>query len=234
MRRKGTELDAQTILQLLQDGGLTVYPLTVGSIVALAILIERILRFRGLEKGARGLTKDTIEALVRRDLDTARSLCEKSKAPIANVYLEAMRWKNIALEDLQGILATSRQEITTDMKRGVWVIGTIGSLAPYVGLFGTVVGIMRAFQEMAAEGAGGFEVVAAGISEALVATAAGLFVAIVALAFFNYLQVRVGAITSTYTRSCERFVQALLYVESASTGSAPQGGEEMSGGVVPA
>jgi biopolymer transport protein ExbB len=227
-------LDAQTILQLLQDGGLTVYPLTLGSIVALAILIERILRFRGLESGARSLTKDTIEALVRRDLDTARSLCEKSKAPIANVYLEGMRWKNIALEDLQGILATSRQEITTDMKRGVWVIGTIGSLAPYIGLFGTVVGIMRAFQDMAAEGAGGFEVVAAGISEALVATAAGLFVAIVALAFFNYLQVRVGAITSTYSRSCERFVQALLYVESAAGATPQQGGEEMRSGVVPA
>lgn len=228
-------MDAQKVLELLQAGGLTVYPLAVGSIVGLAILIERVLRFRGLEKGARSLTKDTIEALVRRDLDTARSLCEKSKAPISNVYLEAMRWRNIALEDLQGILATSRQEISGDMKRGVWVIGTIGSLAPYVGLFGTVVGIMRAFQEMAEQGAGGFEVVAAGISEALVATAAGLFVAIVSLAFFNYLQVRVSAITATYARSCERFVQALLYVESAASGTPSQHGrEEMSGGFVPA
>jgi biopolymer transport protein ExbB len=145
-----------------------------------------------------------------------------------------MRWKNIALEDLQGVLATSRQEIASDMKRGVWVIGTIGSLAPYVGLFGTVVGIMRAFQEMAEQGAGGFEVVAAGISEALVATAAGLFVAIVALMFFNYLQVRVGSIASTYARSCERFVQALLYVESATQTPHSSGEEIPSGSFVPA
>jgi biopolymer transport protein ExbB len=111
------------------------------------------------------------------------------------------------------------------------VIGTIGSLAPYVGLFGTVIGIIRAFQDMAEHGAGGFEVVAAGISEALVATAAGLFVAIVALLFFNYLQVRVGVISATYARSCERFVQALLYVESA----APEAQGEASGGeLVPA
>jgi biopolymer transport protein ExbB len=228
-------LDAQTILQLLQDGGLTVYPLGIGSILALAILMERVLRFRGLETGTRSLTRNTIESLVRRDLDTARSLCEKSKLPISEVYLEAMRWKNIALEDLEGILATSRQEIASDMKRGLWVIGTIGSLAPYVGLFGTVIGIMIAFQDMAEHGAGGFEVVAAGISEALVATAAGLFVAIVALAFFNYLQVRVGGIASTYARSCERFVQALLYVESA-TPNPPTGGEEEipSGRLVPA
>ena len=227
-------MDAQTILQLLQDGGLTVYPLGVGSILSLAILVERILRFRGLETGTRSLTRTTIEALVRRDLETARSLCEKSRLPISNIYLEAMRWRNIALEDLEGVLGTSRQEIASDMKRGVWVIGTIGSLAPYVGLFGTVIGIMTAFQDMAEHGAGGFEVVAAGISEALVATAAGLFVAIIALMFFNYLQVRAGNIASTYARSCERFVQALLYVESAASPPDKGEGEIARGRLAPA
>ena len=222
-RRKGNELEAHTILALLQAGGLTVYPLGFASILSLTILMERIFRFRGLERGTRGLTRSTIEALVRRDLETARSLCEKSKLPISSIYLEAMRWRNIALEDLESVLGTSRQEAAVDMKRGLWVIGTIGSLAPYVGLFGTVIGIMRTFQEIAKHGAGGFEVVAPGISEALVATAAGLFVAIVSLAFYNYLQVRANNIASTYARSCERFVQALLYVESAV--SPPEAGE---------
>ena len=187
-------MDSQALLQLLQDGGLTVYPLGLGSILVLAILLERVWRFRGADRVTRALTRDTIELLVRRDVDGARSLCEKSKASISELYLEAMRWKNIALEDLEGILATSRHELTSDLKRGLWVVGTIGSLAPYVGLFGTVVGIIRAFQDMAAQGVGGFEVVAAGLSEALVATGAGLFVAIVALSFFNYLQVRATAL----------------------------------------
>ncbi len=209
-------MDSQTLLQLLQDGGLTVYPLGLGSILVMAILLERVWRFRGTDQATRALTRDTIELLVRRDVDGARSLCEKSKASISELYLEAMRWKNIALEDLEGILSTSRHEMTSDLKRGLWVVGTIGSLAPYVGLFGTVVGIIKAFQSMAEHGAGGFEIVAAGISEALVATAAGLFVAIVALLFYNYLQVRVGAISATYARSCERFVQALLFLEAAS------------------
>lgn len=222
-------MDAQQLLELLHMGRLTVYPLGVGSLLVLAIVFERIWRFRGIERGTRELTRESIEALVRRDVDTARSLCEKAKTPIADVYLEAMRWQNIALEDLEGILSTSRQELAQDLKRGLWVVGTIGSLAPYVGLLGTVIGIIRAFQAMAEHGAGGFEVVAAGISEALVATAAGLFVAIVALMFFNYLQVRVGAIASTYARSCERFVQSLLYLESS-----PSGEEVGSGDVVPA
>jgi len=95
-----------------------------------------------------------------------------------------------------------------------------------------VVGIIRAFQDMAIHGAGGFEVVAAGISEALVATAAGLFVAITALLFYNYLQVRVGAISATFARACERFVQALLYVEAA--GETMPATEAARGHVVPA
>ena len=208
-------MDATRILELLNQGGLTVYPLALGSVLALWILLERLWRFRGIDRATRQLTHETIEKLVRRDLAGARSHCEASKAHVAKIFLEAMRWRNIALEDLERVIATSRQEAAAGLKRGLWVVGTIGSLAPYVGLFGTVVGIIRAFQDMAEHGAGGFEVVAAGISEALVATAAGLFVAIIALLFFNYLQVRVGAIAATYARACERFVQALLYVEAA-------------------
>jgi len=224
-------LDASRILELLNQGGLTVYPLAMGSVLTLWILVERLWRFRGIAQATRKLTHETIEKLVRRDLAGARGLCEASKAPIAKIFLEAMRWRNIALEDLERVIATSRQEAAAGLKRGLWVIGTIGSLAPYVGLFGTVVGIIRAFQDMAEHGAGGFEVVAAGISEALVATAAGLFVAIVALLFFNYLQVRVGAIAATYARACERFVQALLYVEAAAE-AAPA--EANRGNLVPA
>jgi len=228
-------LDAKTVLELLQQGGLTVYPLTVGSIICLAILIERLWRFRGIDRSTRKLTRDTIECLVRRDLSGARSLCEKAKTPISEIYLEAMRWKNVALEDLERVLTTSRQEAAQELKRGLWVVGTVGSLAPYVGLFGTVVGIIRAFHDMAVHGAGGFEVVAAGISEALIATAAGLAVAIAALLIYNYMQVRVGQISATYARSCERFVQALLYVESASGPSAAGGSGEVAGGrLVPA
>lgn len=212
-------MDAQTLLKLLNDGGLTVYPLGLASILIFSIALERIWSFRGLEGGTRELTRQTIELLVRRDVQGARSLLEKSDTAISEVFLEAMRWRNIALEDLEGILATSRQELVQGMKRGLWVVGTVGSLSPYVGLFGTVVGIIKAFQDMAEHGAGGFEVVAAGISEALVATAAGLFVAIVALLFYNYLQVRVTALGAVYTRACERFVQALLFVESSAGGS---------------
>lgn len=226
-------MEAHTLLQLLQHGGLTVYPLALASVITLTILFERMWRYRGLENQTRSITRETIESLVRRDVDGARSACEQSETPVSKVFLEAMRWKNIAIEDLDRVLLTARQEAVTDLKRGLWVIGTIGSLAPYVGLFGTVVGIIRAFQSMAVEGVGGFEVVAAGISEALVATAAGLFVAIIALMFFNYLQTRANTLGTTYARSCERFLQALIFVETAASGGSNRA-EVQGGSFVPA
>ena len=216
-------MESGTLLELLWLGRLTIIPLGIASVIALAIFFERIWRYRGIADGTRSLTRDVIEALVQRDVDRAKAICTESKQPIAHIYLEAMRWKNVALEDLERVLATSRQEAAHDLKRGLWVVGTIGSLAPYVGLFGTVVGILRAFRDMAIEGVGGFEVVAAGISEALIATAVGLAVAIVALMFFNYMQTRAGALAAVYSRSCERFVQALLFVEASHDEEAADG-----------
>jgi len=208
---------------------MTNYPLIAGSFLVLWIVFERVWRFRGLADGTRELTRKTIDKLVQRDVESARELCEASDLPIARVYREAMRWRNVPLEDLERVLSTSRQEAAHELKRGLWIVGTIGSLAPYVGLFGTVIGIIRAFRDMAEHGAGGFEVVASGISEALIATAAGLAVAIFALLFFNYLQTRVGAIAGVYARSCERFVQALLFVEAS-----VEEGEVSDGELVPA
>jgi biopolymer transport protein ExbB/TolQ len=85
----------------------------------------------------------------------------------------------------------------------------VGSSAPFVGLFGTVVGILKAFQSMSMAGTGGFKVVSQGIAAALVATAAGLLVAIYAIIAYNYFVAKVGAIAIQYKVFCEEFLLAL-------------------------
>lgn len=207
-------MELNELLELLHQGRLTVYPLAVLSVIVFAIALERFWKYRGLDKDTRELTRKLVDTLIRRDLSAARTLCEAAKTPMAEVFGEGLRWRNIALEDLNEVLHTARQETLTELRRGLWFIGTIGSLAPYIGLLGTVVGIMVAFGAIASSGDAGFEVVSAGISEALIATAIGLLVAILALALFNYLQIRVGAISTTFARASERFVQALLFVEA--------------------
>lgn len=205
---------SEHLIELLIMGWISNIPLGIGSILTLMIFIERLWRFRGLEASARELARTVIDRLVVRDLDGARNACEESSSQLAETFQKALQWRNVALEDLERVMATSRAEIGAGLKKRIWIIGTTGSLAPFVGLFGTVVGIIRAFADMAEHGSGGFAVVAAGISEALIATALGLGVAIVALAFYNYLNVRIGALNATYARASEHFVQALLYVET--------------------
>ena len=77
-------MDSQTLLQLLQDGGLTVYPLGLASVIALGILADRTWRFRGIDKDTRKVTADTVEALVRRDVEEARRLCEDSRTAVSD------------------------------------------------------------------------------------------------------------------------------------------------------
>ncbi len=210
---------SEHFIDLLIMGWLSNVPLAIGSIATISIFCERLWSFRGLEDGSRELATRVIEALVRRDLGGARETCEKSELPIAGMFHEALGWENVAADDLDRVFATRRAELATGLKRGVWMIGTVGSLAPFVGLFGTVVGIIRAFAKMSVSGETGFQVVSAHLSEALIATAAGLGVAIVALSFFNYLQTRIGNLNAVYARSTERLVQALIYIETAQPAS---------------
>jgi biopolymer transport protein ExbB/TolQ len=91
----------------------------------------------------------------------------------------------------------------------LWILGTIGAAAPFIGLFGTVIGIIRAFHAMALAGTGGFGVVAAGISEALIATALGLAVGIAAVVLYNFFQARVDQIDGALRIGSARLLEAL-------------------------
>lgn len=214
---KAVELDWEQMKEFLNLRHATAYPLwslIILSGVIVSIVAERIFRFAGLERQTRSLTRKLIDLMVERNVEDARKLCAKSKTPMSAVFGEGLRWRAIALEDLTQILSTARQELLAGLRRGVWFIGTIGSLAPYIGLLGTVIGIMQAFGAIAESGDAGFEVVSSGISEALVATAIGLVVAILALTLFNWLSTWLTVISATCTRASERFVQALLFLES--------------------
>ncbi len=212
--------DAGHLIDLLIMGWLSNVPLAIGSVWTLSIFGERWWKLRGLEAASRVLASTVIERLAAGDAEGAKRVCEESDLEIAAMLLEGLRWENVAVEDLDRVFATIRAELGVGLKRGIWIIGTTGSLAPFVGLFGTVVGIIRAFATMSETGETGFQVVAESLSEALIATAAGLGVAIVALLIFNYLNTRVASVSQVYARAAERLVQALLYVES--TASAAQ------------
>jgi biopolymer transport protein ExbB len=93
------------------------------------------------------------------------------------------------------------------LRRNLWILGTVGATAPFIGLFGTVVGIMQAFRQMAHTGQGGFTVVAAGISEALITTAGGIAVAVEAVVIYNFLNVHVQRLALQLRLLAEEYLE---------------------------
>jgi biopolymer transport protein ExbB len=158
------------------------------------------------------LTRGVHGDLTKGDQGAALERAEAARGVAAGrVFAEVVRHGGGAMtaDELADIGAERRFEEMEQLKRPLWILGTVASSAPFIGLFGTVVGIIKAFHSMANLGSGGFAVVAGGISEALVATALGLGVAIIALIFYNYFQVRLDRIESALTIGTARLVEAL-------------------------
>jgi biopolymer transport protein ExbB len=170
------------------------------SVIAVAAALERVIALWAFGDKARALADAVGRALFRGDLDDARAQCERSTSAAADVFLAALvalspRTTALAgrpapeatAEKLAAAVERERQRTSLRLRRGLWLLATVGATAPFIGLFGTVVGIMTAFQSMAQTGQGGFAVVAAGISEALITTAAGIAVAVLAVVLYNAL-----------------------------------------------
>lgn len=183
------------LLDLIREGWYATYPLIFFSVIVTSVVIERLWVLAGMARGIQRFTDEVCELLRGGDLDSATQLVEEreGRTPAARVYAALMPL--IRMGDVEEILEYGERRRLDEgrlLRRNTWLLGTIAASAPFVGLFGTVIGIIKAFHQMAVMGTGGFAVVAAGISEALVATALGLIVAIIALIFFNYLQVKIG------------------------------------------
>jgi biopolymer transport protein ExbB/TolQ len=117
-----------------------------------------------------------------------------------------------SLELVTSALRDSMSETLIQLKRGLGVLATIGSTAPFIGLFGTVVGIINAFRSIAATGSGGMSVVSGGIAEALVSTALGIFVAIPAVVAFNHFTGKIETFHVEMNRASSQLVNCLFKI----------------------
>ena len=117
--------------------------------------------------------------------EEALQLPDGFKGPISDIVKTAITNRNRGKVELDELLTAARMEQRLVLEKYLGILGTLGNTAPFIGLFGTVVGIIKAFHDLAVSGSGGPAVVAAGISEALVATAAGLLVAIPSVVVYN-------------------------------------------------
>lgn len=202
------------LLHYLKLGGVTLWLILAASVFALVVAFERVLALWGAAGRARDLSTTVEKHLLKGEVGAARAAVERSTALAAEVFRvgfeRAARTTGPALD---AAVDRERQALALRMRRGLWVLATIGATTPFVGLFGTVAGIMRSFRELGldveAGGTGGSAAVMAGISEALVATAAGIVVAVEAVVLYNMFQARLSRLNVELKLMAESFVELL-------------------------
>lgn len=167
------------------------------SLLSMTFAFERWFYFRkARQKKIDGFLGHVSGLLKEGKIDDALKYTAKIDSPVGRLFHYALQHREMERRDLEELLATKRQEERLMMERNLGVLGTMGNIAPFIGLFGTVVGIIKAFRDLALSGSGGPAVVAKGIAEALVATAGGLAVAIPAVIIYNYFMRKTKVISS--------------------------------------
>lgn len=198
------------LLQLTLVGGEWVlYLLVVLSVISVAVMIERFLYLTAHSHTFERLFARLSPLLMAGKLGEVAQVVrgwQGSEAEVARAGVEGMAMgPGSATKLMEAALAAERQRL----ERRLAILGTLGSNAPFIGLLGTVLGIIKAFHDLAGNIRGGASVVMAGISEALVATAAGLFVAIPAVVAYNYFMRRVGRLMTRKRMLMNHFMAAL-------------------------
>lgn len=190
------------LLSLFNEGGFIMIPLLICSIAVWAVAVEKIWFLKQFRAQYIMLHKNATGLLAEDKVNEAKGLGHSVHSLISTPYnvLFDERSNKTKWEDRVGRRLVETQQ---GLKKNLWIIGTVGASAPFIGLFGTVVGIIKSFDSIAVSGKSGFAVVAAGLSEALIATAAGIIVAIIAVMFYNFFQNKLSYINTDFKHRLE-------------------------------
>jgi len=172
---------------IMEKGGYLMWPIVACSVIALGVFIERMVALRSEKVIPRNLL-DKVRSLVSGGKITdAATLCEGNESPLAAVLAAGLKTSNRPIRiRLEAMEEAGKQEAAL-LERFLGVVGTIAAISPLLGLLGTVTGMIKIFQKVTSSGVGDPRILAGGIWEALITTAAGLTVAIPAYVAYRYL-----------------------------------------------
>jgi len=184
------------------------YPLLICSVVVWAVFIEKIWFLSRFKKQFKNLYNKALNLLDEGKIIECTGLVKSAESHLKVPFLAVLEGRNLNNKDeWEKNITRKLSETQLVLKRFLWLLGTIGNLAPFIGLFGTVLGIIKSFDSMAKSGKTGFAVVSTGLAEALIATAAGILVAVVAVLFYNYFQSQINSLNLRIKNSLEELIQ---------------------------
>lgn len=205
-------MQVSTLRELIAAGGPVLIVLVLLSIYSISVILERFFKLRSSISLSRKLLAYCHHPLRSENYQKIEEACRKDvvkNTPAAHVLSDLLATRNRPEAEQEKIAGNVIDWEISQLQRRLTVLGTLGSITPFIGLFGTVIGVMHAFKDLAANTAtaGGASVVAAGIAEALVNTAAGLFVAIPAVIAYNYFLSK----TNYFAKELENAANDFIY-----------------------
>lgn len=180
------------MIELFLKGGPLLYPIFFCSILALGIFLERLWVFAKVRKGAQELAREVEKHLLKGEREEAVNLCRNSRNPLARIVMTAMKLAGKPRDRIKQEVEEIGELETVVVNRYLGLLSTIATISPLLGLLGTVIGMIKAFNVIAIQGVGTPATLGVGISQALITTAAGLSVAIPAILLHRYLASRAG------------------------------------------
>ena len=203
------------MLKYLFDGGIFMWVILLASISGLAVIIEKMYTFLSKEKKLSENEKNQLykalrtgnrEEILKLCKDKTDSVSKSVTKIVSNMDINFDQLDNSHRQVIEGIISESILEQTTELEKGMSLLGTVVNAAPQLGLLGTVTGMIAAFSALTRNGTSTAKIVAGGISEALYTTAFGLIVAIPALVFYNYFNRRIDVIVAEMERAALQFL----------------------------
>ncbi len=205
-------MENMTLMGILKIS-LVIPVMMVCSVIMVAYAIERFWAFMKVGTLDTALAERVKQCVRQGQIKEAVALCGKNPGFITHALEVALNAAHFPREEMESILALYRMKLQGLLNKHLAVFGTFAFIGPLLGLLGTVLGVIRAFRDLALSGSGGPTIVAAGIAEALIATAVGIAVAVTSALLYNYFTARVKTIVTQYDLLSQE-VAILVYTGS--------------------
>jgi len=198
------------MLNYFLRGGIMMYPLFLASVLALAIVINKVYVLSRIRTNERELMGKIKQLVNQKMVAQAVTLCDRTKGPVASILKAGLTQYGKGQKAIEDAFEAQALEEVPRLESYLPALATIASVSTLMGFTGTVTGMIRAFDSIAAASATSPAIVASGISEALITTAAGLLIAIPTLLFYRYFIHRVDRLVSEIERYCKEVIEILI------------------------
>ena len=197
------------MLEMVQAGGWLMVPILLCSVIAAAICVERIWTLQIARVAPRNLLAQVWAQVKKSEIDPQKLRDLRGASPLGQIFAAGIGNARHGREIMKESMEEAADAVMHELERYLTPLGTIASISPLLGLLGTVVGMIKVFTVLMLEGAGNANVLAGGISQALITTAAGLGIAIPALMFHRYFVRRVDDLVVTMEQESSKLVEIM-------------------------